>query len=86
MKELLLFATTFGIVFFLGLQSLSVNGKLYTMAMINSLVIGSFNLFLFKTVPSMDGVSEIVAYLVGGPCGIVCAMFVHPKISKWITK
>jgi hypothetical protein len=80
MSELLLLASTFGMVFFLGFQSLSVNSGNYWLAGINSMIIGSFNLVLYKTAPNVSGAYEIAAYIVGGPLGILSAMWVHRNI------
>lgn len=82
MSELFLFGSTFGMVFFLGFQSLSVNSGHYWLAGLNSLVIGVFNLVLYKTAPNVSGYQEIVAYVFGGPLGILCAMWVHQNIVR----
>lgn len=80
----LLFASTFGMVFFLGFQSLSVNSGNYWLAGLNSLIIGAFNLILYKTAPNVHGVYEIIAYITGGPLGILFAMWVHRNIiAPW---
>lgn len=68
-----LLASTFALVFALGLQSQLVNNGHYVGAFFNSLAIGASNLVLFKLAPSASGI-EIAAYLAGGPAGIVCAM------------
>lgn len=84
MNELSLFASTFGVVFFLGFQSLCVNSGRYWLAGINSLLIGVFNLILFKTAPQVHGATEIACYLFGGPLGILSAMYVHHNlIPTW---
>jgi hypothetical protein len=80
MSELFLFGSTFGVVFFLGFQSLCVNSGHYWLAGINSLLIGTFNLILFKTAPQVQGTAEIACYLLGGPLGILSAMWVHRNV------
>lgn len=85
-NELYLLGSTFGVVFFLGFQSLSVNSGHYWLAAVNSLVIGSFNLLLFKMAPQVSGVGETIAYLVGGPMGIVCAMRAHRALASWMAR
>lgn len=80
MTALALLASTFALVFALGLQSQLVNGGHYTGAFFNSLAIGACNLVLFKLAPSASG-PEIAAYLMGGPFGIVAAMAAYRK--KW---
>jgi hypothetical protein len=76
MNELALFGSTFLLVFFLGLQSLNVNGGHYAAAFFTSFGIGMGNLVLFKLAPNAN-VTEMAAYLCGGPLGIVFAMRVH---------
>lgn len=82
MNELFLFGSTFGVVFFLGFQSLCVNSGNFWLAGINSLLIGTFNLILFKTAPQVHGVAEISCYLFGGPFGILSAMWVHQNVVQ----
>lgn len=76
-----LFASTFALVFALGLQSLNVNGGHYRAAFLTSFAIGAANLVLFKLAPEASGI-EIAAYLTGGPAGIVCAMRAHPWMRQ----
>lgn len=73
MTSLALLASTFLLVFTLGLQSQLVNNGHYVSAFLNSLAIGSCNLVLFKLAPGASGI-EIAAYLTGGPFGIVASM------------
>jgi len=80
MSEIFLFGSTFGVVFFLGFQSLCVNSGHFWLAALNSLLIGAFNLALFKTAPAISGTPEILCYLLGGPLGITSAMYVHRNI------
>lgn len=81
MIALLLLASTFLLVFFLGLQSLIVNRGYRIAAFFNSFAIGLCNLVLFKLAPDANGI-EVSAYLMGGPFGIVTAMFVFSRLSK----
>lgn len=69
----LLLASTFALVFCLGLQSQLVNNGHFVGAFFNSLAIGTANLVLFKLAPTASGI-EVAAYLMGGPFGIVCSM------------
>lgn len=78
MTILALFASSFAIVFLLGLQSLTVNRGHEVAAFTNSLFIGVANIILLKTAPSASG-WEIVAYVAGGPFGIVCSM----RFFRW---
>ncbi len=79
-NALLIFASTFVLVFALGFQSLNVNSGKYTAAFLTSFFIAGSNLVLFKTVPQSGGL-EIFAYLLAGPFAIVASMWVH---SKWM--
>jgi hypothetical protein len=78
MIELLLFASTFFLVFLLGFQSLNVNGGHYRAAFLSSFGIGLSQLALYKLVPGA-GFSEIAAYILGGPFGIVFSMWTHRR-------
>ncbi|TMS58505.1 hypothetical protein MW7_007195 [Imbroritus primus] len=80
MSASLLFASTFVLVFALGLQSQLTNNGHYLMAFGNSLLIGSANLVVLKLGPDATG-WQIFGYLAGGPLGIVCAMYVF---RRWI--
>ena len=76
MTELILFLSTFASVFTLGLQSLNVNQGHYTAAFCTSLFIGGSQIILYKLAPSADA-SETLAYITGGPLGIITAMWIH---------
>lgn len=78
MIELALFASTFVTVFALGLQSLNVNGGHYVAAFFTSFLIGAGNLVVLKVVPHSD-MAQMLAYLAGGPFGIVMSMVVHRR-------
>ncbi|MBK8916405.1 MAG: hypothetical protein IPM64_17710 [Phycisphaerales bacterium] len=81
MSELALFSSTFVLVFALGLQSLNVNGGHYLAAFLTSFVIGGMNMVLYKLAPNASA-TEIMAYLVGGPLGIVTSMAAHRRFAK----
>lgn len=85
MTILLLFASTYFLVFFLGLQSLNVNNGHKLAAFLTSFGIGVSNLLLFKLAPTATG-TEIAAFLLGGPFGIVSSMLAHPYMVRWIGK
>lgn len=74
MTALALFASTLLLVMALGAQSLFVNNGRYLPAAINSFAIGGGNLILFKLAPDASGI-EIAGFLLGGPLGIVSAMW-----------
>lgn len=81
MSELLLFVSTFALVFALGLQSQVVRDGNHWVAFINSFFIGAANLVLFKLAPNAS-TPEIIAYLCGGPVGIVSSMWFHRAVFK----
>ena len=76
MSHLALVGSTFVLVFFLGLQSLNVNRGRYLAAFVTSFGIGISNLVLYKLAPEASG-TEIAAFLIGGPFGIVASMYAH---------
>lgn len=85
MSELLLFSSTFVLVFALGLQSLNVNGGHYVAACVTSLVIGSANLVVLRIAPTATW-TEIAAYLLGGPLGIMASMAMHGRLVRKVAK
>lgn len=82
MTALIIFGSTFILVFALGFQSLNVNNGHYKAAFFTSFAIALSNLVLFKTVPQA-GVMEIAAYLTSGPFAIVASMWAY---RKWVRK
>ena len=78
MSAITLFASTFALVFLLGLQSRNVNCGQRRAAFFTSLGIGSAQLLLYKLAPDANGL-EIAAYLSGGPFGIVASMWAHER-------
>jgi hypothetical protein len=85
MTELALFASTFLLVMLLGLQSLNVNNGHHWAAFFTSFGIGASNLVLFKLAPEAN-TTEMAAYLLGGPLGILAAMWLHPRMARWIKR
>lgn len=81
MTEIILFTSTFVLVFALGMQSLNVNNGHYILAALTSYVIGAGQMILYKLAPDASW-TEIAAYLNGGPVGIVLAMWVHPRLAR----
>jgi hypothetical protein len=75
-NALYLLLSTFALVFCLGLQSQFVNNGHYISAFTNSLAIGTANLVLFKLAPNATPI-ESIAYISGGPIGIVCSMLFY---------
>lgn len=81
MTYAILFGSTFAIVFALGAQSLIVNNGRYLAAFFNSILIGACNMVLLKLGPQAMPL-EIVAFLLGGPFGIVSAMYVFRHLHR----
>ncbi len=81
MTEAALFGSAFCTVFLLGFQQKNVAGGHYVAAIFTSFGIGAAQIFLWRLVPDANAV-QICAALLGGPCGIVAAMWVHPKLVK----
>jgi len=82
MTALALFASTYLLVLFLGLQSLNVNGGHRLMAVVTSFGIGAANITILKIMPGPTGGLELIAYLTGGPAGILTSMAIHPWMVK----
>ena len=82
MTEIALFASCFLSVFALGFQSQNVNQGHYSAAFMTSFAIGGGHLLLYRMMPEA-GLSEIVAYLLGGPFGITASMVVH---RRWMAR
>jgi len=82
MTELALFASTYFLVLFLGLQSLNVNGGHYKAAFFTSFGIGLGNLVMFKLAPNASP-TEMAAFLMGGPFGIISSMALHRRMVAW---
>jgi len=78
MTALYLFAATFALVLFLGLQSLNVNGGHKLLAGLTSFGIAAANITILKTMPGQTDALEVAAYLIGGPAGILTSMAIHP--------
>lgn len=81
MTGLALFASTFALVFLLGVQQLNVQHGHQRAAFVTSLFIGISQLALYKMAPDAGGV-EIACYLAGGPLAIICAMRIHPWLRR----
>lgn len=84
MHELLIFLSSLLIVFLLGLQSLNVNGGYKVLAAITSFGVGMCNFYILKQIPKeTSGDMAAIAYLAGGPIGIVLSMKSHAFITKY---
>ena len=78
MTALALFAATYFLVLFLGLQSLNVNGGHKLLSALTSFGIGFAQITVLKIVPGPTTNFELLAYCLGGPAGILTSMAVHP--------
>lgn len=78
MNAALLLASTFGLVFALGLQSQFVNNGHYAAAFINSTLISLGQLGALQIVHATTPI-EYAAYIAGGPIGIVCSMLLYRR-------
>ena len=78
MIELALFASTFCAVFALGFQQQNVTGGHYLAAFLTSYLIGISYLALYRWMPDPTW-SQVLAYLNGGPLGIVASMWTHQR-------
>ena len=81
MTHIALFLSAFFTVFLLGFQQKNVQGNHYLPAIVTSFGIGGAQIFLWTLVPNANA-TQILATLLGGPVGIVAAMWGHPKIFK----
>lgn len=81
MTELALFISTALWVFALGVQQLNVQGNHYVLAALTSLLIGGAQIYLWRAMPNASQ-TEIIATLLGGPVGILSAMWAHPQMVR----
>ncbi|WP_416242758.1 hypothetical protein ACLSSQ_11655 [Azospira sp. APE16] len=82
MNALYLLAATYTLVLFLGLQSLNVQGRHRMLAAITSFGIGAANITILKIMPGPTNILEVMAYLAGGPLGILTSMAIHPWMVR----
>lgn len=85
MTELTLFASTFVLVFALGMQSLNVNNGHFILAALTSYIIGAGQMILYKLAPDATWL-QIACYINGGPLGIVASMWVHPRLARLLKR
>lgn len=78
MTSVYLFAATFCLTLLIGLQSLNVRDGEKLLAAVTSLGLGGANFVLLKLVPGETDLPALLAYLAGGPAGIVVSMLLHP--------
>jgi len=83
---LLLFAITFVLVYLLGIQQLNVQFNQRTQAFVTSALIAMLQLWLFKLVPQPTNDVENLAYVMGGPFGMVSAMQSYPWLAERLAR
>ena len=79
MNALLLFLGSFFIVLALGFQQHNVHYRRYQAAFVNGIFIGVMNLLVLRLGPNASPI-EMAAFLMGGPLGIVTAIWLNGKI------
>jgi len=80
MEVIIVFVSSFSIVFLLGFQQLNVTARRYTLAALTSIAIGVFNYILLRVIPTGDFTwMQFSSYLLGGAAGIVSAMYFHDR-------
>lgn len=81
MNALLLFMSTFVLVFALGLQSQLANNGHYIAAFTNSFIIGMGQIGALQVIHAQSTL-DYVAYVTGGPIAIVCSMLFFRRYFK----
>lgn len=84
MNAFLLFIGSFFIVFALGFQQHNVHYRRYRAAFMNGIFIGAMNLLVLRLGPSASTV-EMAAFLIGGPVGIVAAIWLNGKVCTRVS-
>jgi uncharacterized protein (DUF486 family) len=80
-NNLLLFASSFLLVFLAGFQQLNVEHRKYLLSTITSIGIAGFNYVIFKLLPTGGlQLEQFLFFAAGGAIGINCAMYVHDKL------
>lgn len=78
---LILFGSSFAVVFLLGIQSKNVMHSRYVAAMLTSLGISAAN-FLFVKYASVGGLVEFFTAAVGGMLGIASSIYLYDKFTR----
>lgn len=78
---LILFGSSFAVVFLLGIQSKNVMHSRYVAAMLTSLGISAAN-FLFAKYASVGGLVEFSTAAVGGMLGIASSICLYDKLTR----
>jgi hypothetical protein len=80
MTAALIFAASFGFVFALGIQQMNVQLRGKIAAFVTGLLIQLTQLVVLKSLPGPTDPFEIAAFMLGGPCGIVTSIWIHPHL------
>jgi hypothetical protein len=83
MDALLVYASTFTAVFFLGVQSLNVNQRQYVAAGVTSVFISTGHIALYKVMPD-SGILALTGYYLGGITGITAGIYMQPRFKTWL--
>jgi hypothetical protein len=78
-----LFVSTFALCVLFGMQSQIVRLGHKSHAFLSSIGIGTLQLFSYKLLPS-GGVYEMIAFVLGGACGIVASIEIHSYYVRWL--
>ena len=84
---IVLFLSQFMLVFVYGVQSQTVRLGAVGESIMLSIAAGVLNLVAYKMAPNASTL-EMVAFVVGGVCGIVCSIYAHQHwhFKKYGTK
>lgn len=77
----LMFASSYGVVFLLGIQSKNVMHSRYLAAVLTSVGISTAN-FLFAKYASAGGLVEFAICATGGCLGIVSAIYFYDRLAR----
>lgn len=77
---LLIFLATFAIAAAVNMQSRNAVLGHYFSLFITSVFIGTINLFLLKTIPTISSDWQGLAYILGGAFGAVCGVILHKRL------
>lgn len=84
--EIKIFLAQFVMIWFLGLQSINVNRGHKLIAALTSFCLGVAGFYVTGTIAEVyhEGMftSMFLSFVLAGPCGIVSAMYCHPRIIK----
>ena len=77
---LLIFFATFAIAAASNMQSRNAVLGHYFSLFITSVFIGTINLFLLKTIPTISSDWQGLSYIFGGALGAVCGVILHKRL------